>query len=257
MSGSVAVHIRSTSQADDLGLIALRDVCVAAGRAVQADYRIIGGHMVRLLTHVYGRVPEAPRLTADADAGINEPVAAGGVLGSHLEEVGYRQEFSNRYVRAVPVGDAAVDLLVPAAASAGPQELGGNQFDAAPGLRLALAAPAVIVEVSAWLSTGEEVACTAVVPDLEAAVVLKLLATTVRSVPKDIADLHTLLGILEATDEPITGPWMLVDPYVCRRGERLDAARAAQRLRGLPPRQVPPHCAALMRKHIAEVSSRR
>ena len=172
MSGSVVVHIRSTSLADDLGLIALRDVCVAASRVVETDYRIIGGHMVRLLTHVYGRVPPTPRLTADADAGINEPVAAGGVLGTHLEEVGYRQEFSNRYLRAVSAGDAAVDLLVPADASAGPQELGGNQFDAAPGLRLALSAPAVIVEVSAWLSDGEEVTCTAVIPDLEAAVVL-------------------------------------------------------------------------------------
>ena len=42
----------------------------------------------------------------------------------------------------LPAAHAAVDLLVPADASAGPQELGGNQFDAAPGLRLALSAPA-------------------------------------------------------------------------------------------------------------------
>ena len=247
MTGSVAVHIQSTAQADDLGLITLGDLCAAAEGT---DYRIIGGHMVRLLTHVYGLAPSTPRLTADADAGIHEPVAASGDLGTELEAAGYHKECSNRYVRRTASGDAAIDLLVPTAASAGPQQLGANQFDAAPGLRLALASPAVVVDVSAYLTTGEEITCTAAIPDIEAAVILKLLATTVRSADRDIADLLTLLEIVNAIDEPITGPWKLDDPQACSQGERLDAARAARRLRRLPAGGIPPRCGALLKKYV-------
>lgn len=71
MTAAVSIVLACTAVADDNGMIALRDV---AAVAADVEYRIIGGHMVRLLRHVYN-VPGIPRLTSDADTGIDVNVA--------------------------------------------------------------------------------------------------------------------------------------------------------------------------------------
>lgn len=97
-----------TAVADDNGMRALCDV---AAVAADIEYRVIGGHMVRLLRHVYS-VPGTPRLTSDADTGIDVNVASTGNLHDRLTALGYTAECGNRY----ELGEQAVDLLVPAAA---------------------------------------------------------------------------------------------------------------------------------------------
>ncbi len=245
----MGVEIVSGSRADDAGLIALKDLTKAAGGI---DHRVIGGHMVRLLTYVYSHTTATPRLTVDADAGISEPVAAAGELGRGLIALGYRGEIGNRYVRNLG-GDqrAAIDLLVPASAEPDPQVLGGRAFDAAPGLRFAFACKPIRVEVRARLSTGDIVECAPLVPDLEPAVVLKLLATQRRAAAKDRADLQVMLEIVEAGLEPVTGPWRLSDPTATSNGERRDAARAAQALRKAPRTITPVRLKALLVRHVA------
>lgn len=112
MTGT-SVVISCTAVADDNGMRPLRDVAAVAG---DIEYRVIGGHMVRLLRHVYN-VPGIPRLTSDADTGIDVNVASTGDLHDRLTALGYIAECGNRYER----GEQAVDLLVPAAARPGKQ----------------------------------------------------------------------------------------------------------------------------------------
>jgi hypothetical protein len=83
---------------------ALHDVATVAGGV---EYRVIGGHMVRLLRHIYN-VPGIPRITSDADTGISVDVASTGDLHDRLVALGYQAERGNRYER----GEQAVDLLV-------------------------------------------------------------------------------------------------------------------------------------------------
>ena len=60
---------------------ALADLAAAA---CGQDYRIIGGHMVHILSHVYPTAAVVARVTADADAGMDAVVAGGADLHSNL-----------------------------------------------------------------------------------------------------------------------------------------------------------------------------
>jgi hypothetical protein len=128
-------------------MLALRDVATAAGGC---EYRVIGGHMVRLLRHIYN-ASTTPRLTLDADVGIDVDIAAAGSFHDRLTALGYTPERGNRYMR----GDQAVDLLVPTEARPGRRIIGDRAFDGAPGLRLALSQNPIPVAVTARLTGGE------------------------------------------------------------------------------------------------------
>ena len=65
MTGAASVVLACTAVADDNGMRALHDVAIAADGI---EYLVIGGHMVRLLRHIY-TVPGIPRLTSDAGGG--------------------------------------------------------------------------------------------------------------------------------------------------------------------------------------------
>lgn len=93
MTGAVSVIVACTAVADDNGMRALHDVFTVAA---DLDYRVIGGHMVRLLRHVYD-VPGIPRVTSDADTGIDEQVAVAGDLHDQLTALGYTDTSGNRY----------------------------------------------------------------------------------------------------------------------------------------------------------------
>jgi hypothetical protein len=243
VTARVSVVVACTAAADDHGMLALRDVATVAG---DTEYRVIGGHMVRLLRHVYN-VPGAPRITSDADTGIDVSVASDGGFHDQLTAMGYAPEFSNRYVR----GEQAIDLLVPAAARPGVQQIGGREFDGAPGLRLALAQAPIVVAVAARLTSGEMIEFEIPVPDVEAAFVLKMLARTVRNSERDVADIGTLLEIVASEPEYYATPWQMGDPKCVRLGERLDAARETARMISSPPAWVPARVRALLRRHVA------
>jgi hypothetical protein len=246
MTGTASVVIACTAVADDNGMRALRDV---AAVAADIEYRVIGGHMVRLLRHVYN-VAGIPRLTSDADTGIDVNVASTGDLHDRFTALGYIAECGNRYER----GEQAVDLLVPAAARPGKRIIGERAFDGAPGLRLALALPPIEVAVTARLTDGDMIEFEVPVPDVEAAFVLKMLARTVRDSERDLQDIETLMEIVASQPEYRASPWRLDDPKITKAGERGDAARVAAQMISSPPTRVPARVRALLRRHVAIVS---
>ncbi|WP_326545193.1 hypothetical protein QGN32_15200 [Mycolicibacterium sp. ND9-15] len=243
MTGTVPVVLACTAAADDHGMRALRDVATAAG---DSEYRIIGGHMVRLLRYAY-RLPGMPRLTSDADTGIDVNVAAEGGFHDQLTGLGYKPEYGNRYV----LGDQAVDLLVPTQVRPGKRIIGERAFDGAPGLRLALAVTPIQVAVTARLTDGDTITFEIPVPDVEAAFVLKMLARTVRASARDLQDIETLLDIVATEPDYFASPWRMNDPRVTSGGERGDAAREAARMLSGPPTMVPARVRALLRRHVA------
>ena len=243
MTAAVPVVVACTATADDNGMRALYDVSAVA---THLDYRVIGGHMVRLLRHVYG-VPGVPRVTSDADAGIEEQVAVAGEFHDQLTALGYTDIRGNRY----ELGERAVDLLVPTETKPGKRYIGQRAFDGAPGLRLALASPPVWVAVTARLTDSTYLEFEVPVPDVEAAFVLKMLAWTVRHSDRDVKDIETGLEIVASQPEYRASPWRMHDPAVTKLGERKDAARAAARMIASPPRVVPARVRALLRQHVA------
>ena len=243
MTAAVSVVMACSAAADDHGMRALRDVATAAA---DAQYRVIGGHMVRFLRLIYAQ-PGAPRVTSDADTGIEADISVAGGLHEQLTGLGYELEAGNRYAR----GAQAIDLLVPTEAKPGVRHVGGRAFDSTPGLRMALASPPIQVSVTARLTDGDTVEFTVPVPDVEAAFVLKILARTVRSEERDITDIGTLLEIVQSAPEFLATPWRMNDHKVVRSGERMDAARVAARMTAAPPAAVPARVRALLGKHVA------
>jgi hypothetical protein len=243
VTGAASVVLACTAVADDNGMRALHDVAIAADGI---EYLVIGGHMVRLLRHIYN-VPGIPRLTSDADTGISVDVASTGRLHDRLTALGYEAECGNRYER----GEQAVDLLVPAAAKPGMQIIGERAFDGAPGLRVALALPPIQVAVAARLTAGDMIEFEVPVPDVEAAFVLKMLVRTVRDSERDLQDIETLLEIVASQPEYRASPWRMDDPKITKQGERGDAARVAAQMISSPPTKVPARARALLRRHVA------
>ncbi|KMV15993.1 hypothetical protein ACT17_22710 [Mycolicibacterium conceptionense] len=241
MTARASVTLASTSTADDNGLTALHDLAAAAG---DIEYRVIGGQMVRLLRHVYAD-PGIPRVSADADAGIDVSVASSGAFHEALTRQGYTPDSGNRYVR----GDLAVDLLVPASGTSRTKELGGRAFDAAPGLTLALAAAHIEVEVTARMQAGNTMNFTVPVPDVEAAFVMKVLNRQVRDSDNDLDDITTLIEIVHTDPAYLATPWRMDDPTVVQRGTRGDAAAVVRRLIDSPA--LPARTRALLREHVA------
>ena len=232
-----------TAAADDNGMRALRDVATVAA---DVEYRIIGGHMVRLLRHIYN-VPGIPRVTSDADTGIDVDVAATGELHDGFTSLGYIAERGNHYER----GEHAIDLLVPTLARPGMRIIGERAFDGAPGLRIALALPAIRVSVTARLTTGDMIEFEVPVPDVEAAFVLKMLVRNVRDAERDLQDIATLLEIVASQPEYRASPWRMDDPNITKTGERGDAARVARQMVSSPPTMVPARTRALLRRYVA------
>ncbi|MRH89330.1 hypothetical protein GFY24_18060 [Nocardia sp. SYP-A9097] len=207
----------STSNAADRGFLALADLAAAAADLPEACYRVIGGHMVQLLQHIYPLEGWRLRGTADADAGMDKKalVAAERQLHEQMLAFGYELESGNRYTKVGDNGRLDVDILVATYGSAGPSEIAGRAFDSAPGLHLAVAGDAVVASAGVDLFAGGTIEFTVPVPDVESAVVLKALAWRNRLADKDVVDLATLFEIVHQhragirtwrlTDKPLTG----------------------------------------------------
>ncbi len=243
MSHVVPVTVACTAIADDNGMRALRDLSIAADGL---EHLVIGGQMVRLLRHVYG-VAGIPRVTSDADTGIDVDVAGTNELHDRLGTLGYVAVAGNRY----EFGARAVDLLVPTEGRPGQRFIGERAFDGTPGLRLALASPRIDLFVTARLTDGEHLGFSVPIPDVEAAFVLKILAWTVRNSERDVMDLETLLEIVARGPNFLASRWRMDEPGAVKSGERCDAARAAARMIASPPGTVPARVRALLRRHVA------
>lgn len=258
MADAAQVHMFAASNAADLGLRALADLAEAAEGH---DYRVIGGHMVHILTQVYPTPDAVARVTADADAGIDTVVAGSDGLHESLLARGYELVEGNHYEAPSGVENKPleVDLLVPLTTGQRLETVvvGDRGFDAIPGLSLALNAEALDVTVHASLQSGDKLTFVVRLPDVEAAVVLKALAWQSRSADKDIGDLCSLLAIVHQHKDQLRTGWKLDQP---RKGSRGDAARALHNLLKMIDRQqriggltmAAPKLGALIRTHISE-----
>lgn len=222
MTGGLELDVVSASRADDLAYEALEDV----GRlsAAVPDVRLVGGQMVQLLLHAFPSTRTTIRRTADADAALQPAVAASGQVDRVLRDLAYEPESGNRYRR----GERAIDLLVPSGGRFEQQIHGGRAYDAIPGLMLALAGPAIALTVHIVYFDDRVSACDIQVPGVEAAVVLKALATADRARDSDLVDLANLLEIVADGEWPRFGGWRLQQPPLT--GARRDAARALHSL---------------------------
>lgn len=78
MSEIIRIEAHAASNADSLGYMGQQ----AVAQAVDGDtpYRIIGGHMVRLLLHVYPTSNATLRSTIDADAAVDDIEIVGDIV---------------------------------------------------------------------------------------------------------------------------------------------------------------------------------
>jgi hypothetical protein len=215
------IQLHSESRAADLGLAALADLSQAS---VGTNYRVIGGHMVQILRHVYPVPGATIRATTDADVGIDTAAAVGLHLHDKLLTLGYEAQSGNHYERASGDQPLKIDLLIPDGNPGKPTLAGGRGFDAAPGLRLALSSEPLWVDVKTVFYAGASSRFTVLVPTLESAVILKTLVRTVRLVDKDVTDLNALLESAFAHRNELS-PWKLSQPSHVKSGGRGDAAK--------------------------------
>lgn len=220
----------ATSRADELALRALADVArITAGE----DARIVGGQMASLLLTAFPVPDVQPRRTRDADTAITTELAGSGILHERLLERGYVATAGNSYARPVPelaipgqpVPRLEADLLVPSRDSRFRAEThGGRQFDAVPGVHLALAASPIEISAAVTFLDGSVDEVVVLVPPVEVAIVVKAHAWASRHQPRDVEDLYRLLEIVDAYSPEEIGGWAL--DGVGLRGARGDAAAA-------------------------------
>lgn len=257
MTQHISVTVHSLSNSDALGYLGQQAVADATGSNV--DYRIIGGHMVRLLLHVYPTPNTVLRSTLDADAAVGD-VEVIGPLTEHLMAGDFTKEHGNLFYKEVQSQQRIeINLLLsregPAPGIRAQSVPGVGQVDTLPELRFALISPALVLDVEADLGNQGTITYQTRIPDVEAAVVLKAHSWNSRRSEKDVADLHSLLEIREAHPQV---DWRLnaTDPI----GFRKDSGRILHELgseiaRKRVPFQVPSYVdrlrmAGLIQKHI-------
>ncbi len=253
-----SVHVDSLSVADDLGYQGQAAVASAVGP--QVDYRLIGGHMVRLLQAIFPTERQVPRSTLDADAALEGAEYIGEITDRLIAD-----EFVKHggNVLRKPVAEEQVieiNLLLPRLDSRrglfSTYIPGIGQVDTLPELQFAMQCEPLIVDVRAMLTTGETLTYRTRIPHVEAAVVLKAHSWQNRHAEKDLLDLASLLEIREQHE---VIPWQLSSRRLI--GFRRDTARFLEELaNGLPRRSysrpVPDsldrrRTAALIKKHVS------
>lgn len=259
---SRALHVVAMSNADELGYLGQK--AVAHAIAPEDDYRIIGGHMVRLLLEVYPTPAATPRSTLDADAAVGD-VEVVGPLSASLMAQDFVKERGNVFRKQVD-GERSIEinlLLSRFDHSQGirPRSVEGvGQVDTLPELHWAMLHEPVILDVTAELRNGRTIEYRTRVPGVEAAVVLKAHAWKIRrmSADKDLADLNTLFEIRHAHPSV---QWRLDDAEL--QGFRKDSARILHELADTVTRRVgyrvPIHVdrirlAALIKRHVTRVT---
>jgi hypothetical protein len=248
------IALGAASVADDLGYVALADLARALG-GITEDYRVIGGHMVTVLAARWQLGHDLYRETGDVDLGIPPIVARNHNLVNRLKDLSYAQVAGNRFARGladIPAGtkerngsrgpEALIDVLVPAYTSR-PREnvqVAEDLFATeVPGLHQALARPPVTIDLEMRRLNGEVLQCELPFADEVSALVLKGLATKVRSKDTDIADIWRCLEIAFAAGvgpESFTGSVraesaeVIRSLFSSRRNAPMSAFASGQRL---------------------------
>jgi hypothetical protein len=203
------LRLHSTSQAEDAGFLAMRDIAAVADDA-GIEYRIVGGQMVRLHVALAGVEEPTIRVTLDADMGVAAASARNPALVAGMEALGYtRPGASNRFIRTTEDGlSLVIDVLAPAwgRRMVSNQQYGDIALDEIPGLSLALATPGEQIDLTVTRLDGTHVSFTLVLPDITSALCLKAVGWSARLAVKDAVDVWRLLRAhRQRIPEPI--PW--------------------------------------------------
>lgn len=193
------LEIRSASQSEDLGLLALADAALAI-EGIE-DARLIGGQMLYLHALRWGL--DILRETKDADIGIPEVAVDDPGIRGRLEALHYRERAGGEFVRPLPGSDAevAIDVLVPARTSRARESVrirGSLTTTEVLGLFTAMSRPAVTVDVEARLRDGGSVSAAVPLPDEAAVIVLRAYAWQKRLTETDAQDILRSLEIANA-----------------------------------------------------------
>lgn len=108
MTPDLEIEAHSWSSADDLGYLGQQAVAEAAQTA---DYRIVGGHMVRLLLLAHPAERAVQRTTIDADAAVSDVDVVGSIV-NRLKGQNFVQERGNVYTKAVDERQVEINLLL-------------------------------------------------------------------------------------------------------------------------------------------------
>lgn len=203
----VSIRISAISNSDALGYRGQKAIADAVGTGT--NYRIVGGHMVRLLLHAYPTPAATLRSTIDADTAVDS-VEVIGPLARTLIEQDFTKEGGNLFYRQIGEDQRIeINVLLPRegpSPSVRPLTVPDvGQVDSLPELRFALMHPALVLDAQADLGAGDVIAYQTRIPGVEAATVLKAHAWKERRSEKDIADLHSLLEIRESHPDVLWG----------------------------------------------------
>lgn len=247
------VELTATSLADDVGFVGLADLSrLVNGRG--ADYRLIGGHMVTVLVARWRLGVDLYRETGDTDLGVPPAVVVDHRLIERLKALDYAAIAGNRFARQladVPIerpargGEpprAIIDVLVPAYTSRVRQDrhIGSDLVtNEVPGLAFALTRSPVTVQLGLRRLNGDFLDVELSIADEVSALVLKAMATTVRSKGTDILDIWRCLEIglaagltpLDFTQgDPATASRIVRSLFADRHGEGMKALVAEEHL---------------------------
>jgi hypothetical protein len=229
------LSLSAVSVADDLGFVALADLSLVLD-ASAADCRVIGGHMVTTLAARWGLAADLYRETGDADLGLPPVMARDHDLPGQLSALGYRQVAGNRFARIVagiPVRttgsregrhEAIIDVLIPAYTSRARENVKVTEdlvTTEVPGLAAALSRPSVTMTLEMRRLSGDLLRARLPFPDEVSALVLKGLATQVRSKTTDVTDVWRCLEIAFAAE---------VEPSMFKGAVRAEAAAIVRAL---------------------------
>ena len=208
--------LTASSVADDLGYVALGAVAQALTAGEVDNYRVIGGHMVTVLVARWKLGAEFYRETGDIDLGIPPVVVRDERVIGCLTDLGYKKVAGNRFAK--PVNDipisihaadldrrALIDVLIPATTSRPrtDRKVGQIVTTEVPGLSTALNRAPVELDLQLTRLNRSIIDVKLRFPDELSALVLKALATGVRSAPSDIVDVWRCLEVaLAAGVEP-------------------------------------------------------
>lgn len=260
------MRVNSMSKSEDL--VYLGQQAVADAVPADADYRVVGGNMVRLLGLVYPTDRAIARSTVDADAAVDD-VEIIAPLVDRLSSQGFTQVAGNLFVRSLD-GEHRTEINI-LLSQPGPRSgmgiidvPGVGQVDTLPELGFAMAQPAIELDMVATLTNDRAIAYTTRIPSLESAVVLKTHAWSGRRAAKDLLDLYSLLEIRDAHPG---APWRLDELPL--RATRRDSAQILHALRATtlaraPRRGAAPadrlpegvarlRMAALIERHVATI----
>jgi len=257
--------LRCGSVAEHLGFLALNDVAAALDGE---DGRVIGGHMVTL--HVFRWGLDLYRATQDADLGIRPAVVRTPELTDRLISMGYSKTAGNRFERPVSgLGaesadppKAVIDILIPAYTSRprANRSFGDHLVTTeVPGLATAFKRSATDLNLEVVMLDGEKLEMDIRLPDEAGALILKVLARTVRNEDRDAVDVWRALEVCQAAgienvdlgaDENAVRN--VLATQFSRKGGAMDQIRLAQNLSDESAAALETRMQALMARVVGE-----